>query len=85
MGRKWLSRWAQGEEIPFLSRIITICDVYDAISEDRPYRKGFTPIEVRDFLLKEQGKLFDPELLDQFLLLLEKSLTNKHYKGSTSE
>jgi putative nucleotidyltransferase with HDIG domain len=75
----------KGEEIPFLSRIITICDVYDAISEDRPYRKGFTPIEVRDFLLKEQGKLFDPELLDQFLLLLEKSLTNKHYKGSTSE
>jgi HD-GYP domain-containing protein (c-di-GMP phosphodiesterase class II) len=58
-----------GEAIPRIARIITICDVYDAITEDRPYRKGFTPEETGRFLLSERGKLFDPDLLDLFLEL----------------
>lgn len=61
----------KGEEIPFVSRIITICDVYDAVTEDRPYRKGFPLDEARLFMLKERGKLFDPDLLDQFLEILD--------------
>ena len=56
-----------GEEIPFAARIIAIADVFDAITEDRPYRKGFTIEETRRFMTDQRGKLFDPELLDLFL------------------
>lgn len=57
----------KGEEIPLPARIVTIADVFDAITEDRPYRKGFTIEETINFLTKQRGKLFDPELLDLFL------------------
>ena len=61
-----------GKEIPLTARIITIADVFDAITEDRPYRKGFSIKETTDFLKEERGKLFDPELLDLFLGIIMK-------------
>lgn len=57
----------KGKEIPLPARIITIADVFDAITEDRPYRKGFSIEETSNFLTEQRGKLFDPELLDLFL------------------
>ncbi len=59
-----------GKEIPPIARIITICDVYDAVTEERPYRKGFPPEDAREFLLSGRGTLFDPELLDLFLEII---------------
>lgn len=61
----------KGEAIPLIARIITICDVYDAVTEDRPYRKGFSREEAREFMLKERGKLFDPSLLDSFIEIFD--------------
>ncbi len=56
-----------GDEIPLMSRIIAICDSYDAITNDRPYRKARS----HDFALAEiaacAGKQFDPELVEHFL------------------
>jgi putative nucleotidyltransferase with HDIG domain len=60
----------KGENIPRIARIITLADVCDAISEDRPYRKGFTPEEVYKFFEEQRGSIFDPELLDSFLTVL---------------
>ena len=53
-----------GEDIPLIARIIMICDVYDAIKEDRPYRKGFSRENARAFMLRERGSMFDPKLLE---------------------
>ncbi len=59
-----------GEQIPLPARIVTIADVFDAITEDRPYRQGFSIEETLDFLKEQRGKLFDPELLDIFLKII---------------
>ncbi len=39
MGREWLPQEAQGEEIPLSGRIITIADVFDALTIDRPSKR----------------------------------------------
>ncbi|HPF84256.1 putative nucleotidyltransferase with HDIG domain [Aminivibrio pyruvatiphilus] len=58
-----------GDEIPLMSRIIAICDSYDAITNDRPYRKA----QSRDCALGEiaacAGTQFDPGLAAQFIRL----------------
>jgi len=57
----------QGEKIPLEARIISLADAYDCLSSDRPYRKGITPFEARDIILKGSGTTFDPTVVDGFL------------------
>ncbi len=59
-----------GDAIPLTARIISIADVWDAITADRPYRKGFSGDEARTFMLSERERLFDPHLLDIFIKLI---------------
>ena len=56
----------KGEEIPIEARIITVADAYDAMISDRPYRKGMTPIEGRDAILKAVGTDFDLSVVKAF-------------------
>ena len=49
------------------ARIVAIADVWDAITADRPYRKGFTQAKAMEIMKSEKGKLFDPALLDIFI------------------
>jgi putative nucleotidyltransferase with HDIG domain len=55
-----------GEDIPIEARIISIADVYDSLVSDRPYRKGLSPFEARDIILKGSGTDFDPALVKAF-------------------
>jgi HD-GYP domain-containing protein (c-di-GMP phosphodiesterase class II) len=56
-----------GEDVPLISRIILIVDTLDAMSQDRPYRKGL-PIEVvYQELKKFAGTQFDAQLVNIFL------------------
>jgi putative nucleotidyltransferase with HDIG domain len=57
---------SKGDDIPIEARIIAVADAYDAIISDRPYRKGMTPIEGRDVILKGAGTLFDPTVVRAF-------------------
>jgi HD-GYP domain-containing protein (c-di-GMP phosphodiesterase class II) len=61
----------KGEDIPLISRIIAIADVYDAILADRPYRKGMEKEEVSRFMYENSGRLFDPDLLILFMKSVE--------------
>lgn len=54
----------KGEEIPFLARVVSLCDVYDALSSDRSYKKGWDEATVIDELNRLRGIKFDPELVD---------------------
>jgi putative nucleotidyltransferase with HDIG domain len=56
----------KGEEIPIEARILSVADVYDALTSDRPYRQGCTPYEARDIILKGDGKDFDPLVVRAF-------------------
>jgi len=55
-----------GDKIILYGRIVCIADVYDALTSDRPYRKGYTVLEGVEYLMANSGKLFDPELVKIF-------------------
>jgi putative nucleotidyltransferase with HDIG domain len=63
-------RGLKGEEIPIAARLFAVVDVYDALVNDRPYRKALPPEEVVADLKSRRGTHFDPEALDLFLRVL---------------
>jgi len=68
-----------GEDIPLEARIVTIADVYDAMTSDRPYLKAMQPeVALRD-LMSLSGKALDPYLVDLFLeMAKERQLQEVH-------
>ena len=57
----------KGADIPILSRIIAVADAFDAMSSDRPYRKGLALDVVLGELTRAAGTQFDPELVKIFI------------------
>ncbi len=49
-----------------MSRIISVADVYDAMTSDRPYRQALMPSEAMEYLMGGAGTLFDPEIVFLF-------------------
>ncbi len=60
-------RGIKGESIPILGRVICIADSFDAMTTDRPYRKGLSLEQAIYELRKNSGTQFDPELVDIFI------------------
>ncbi|HYI98256.1 MAG TPA: HD domain-containing phosphohydrolase [Thermoleophilaceae bacterium] len=60
-----------GEDIPLASRIIAVCDAYDAMVSDRPYKDPMTAADARRELRLCAGNQFDPEVIEVFCALLE--------------
>jgi len=61
----------KGDQIPIECRILAIVDAYDAMTNDRPYRKAKSPAEAIAELKKYSGKQFDPRLVETFLALYD--------------
>jgi len=57
----------KGEKIPIEARIISVADVYDSLTSDRPYRKAMSPFDAKDIIIKGTGTDFDPNVVDAFL------------------
>ncbi|MBS3969918.1 MAG: PAS domain S-box protein [Clostridia bacterium] len=57
----------KGEEIPIECRIIAIVDAFDAMTNDRPYRKAMDAAEALAEIKNQAGKQFDPYLVEKFL------------------
>jgi HD-GYP domain-containing protein (c-di-GMP phosphodiesterase class II) len=64
----------KGEEISIEGRIVPICDVFDALTSVRPYKKAWTVEDAVDLIKKEKGKHFDPGLVDNFVSILPEIL-----------
>ncbi|MEJ5200938.1 MAG: PAS domain S-box protein [Anaerolineales bacterium] len=62
-------RGLSGEEIPLSARIFAVVDVWDALLSDRPYRKAWTPKQVRAYIHKRAGQQFDPQVVAMFFKL----------------
>lgn len=63
----------KGEEISIQSRIIAISDAYDAMTSNRPYRKGMSSEDALAEIKRCSGTQFDPDLTDIFInMALEK-------------
>lgn len=56
------------EEIPFLSRIISVADVFDALTSDRPYRNAFSMDKAVRMMQGFKGEQLDPYLTDIFIM-----------------
>ena len=62
----------KGEEIPFLARITTVSDTFDAMTSVRPYRNSIPLETVKNELKQYSGIQFDPNIASVFLDILEK-------------
>jgi HD-GYP domain-containing protein (c-di-GMP phosphodiesterase class II) len=60
-----------GPAIPLGARIVSVVDVWDALSTSRPYKRAYPQETVRLLLRKGAGAQFDPELLELFLRILD--------------
>ena len=58
-----------GEQIPLASRVMTVCDIYDALTAmDRPYKKAMSTEVALNILAEEVGLgLLDSEIVDIFV------------------
>ena len=59
-----------GDEIPIAARIVTVADVFDAVTENRPYHAGESVVHALDELRKGAGSQFDPKVVDAFFDVL---------------
>jgi HD-GYP domain-containing protein (c-di-GMP phosphodiesterase class II) len=64
----------KGKEIPLLARIFAIVDAFDALTNDRPYRKKVPMGDAMKFLKDEAGILFDPEIVVEFEAMVKENI-----------
>ncbi len=57
----------KGEAIPITARVLTVVDCFDAVREDRQYRRGLTRDEAIEFLRRDKSKHYDPQIVDMFI------------------
>jgi putative two-component system response regulator len=62
----------KGEDIPLVGRIVCICDVFDALVSERPYKKAWTVSEAIEEIKNWSGTHFDPSLAETFIALKPK-------------
>ena len=63
---------AKNGDIPLSARIISVCDTFDAMTTNRPYRKGLNVQAALDELKRFSGIQFDPDVIDAFISAYKK-------------
>ncbi len=61
-----------GEDIPLCARILSIVDVYDALTSKRSYKDAFSHEKAMDIIIQDREIFFDPELTDIFISISDK-------------
>lgn len=67
----------RSSQIHDYAKIIMVCDVFDAMITDRPYKKGICPLLAADYLLWSSGKIFDGEVCYVFVKKLSEYFIGK--------
>lgn len=57
----------KGKEIPTSARILSVCDVFDALTSERPYKRAWTVDEALAEMVKNGGTQFDPTVMNHFV------------------
>jgi hypothetical protein len=63
-----------GDDIPLAARILTVADVYDALTTTRSYRPAFSPAEAWEVMESEAGRTLDPALVPLFRSVVRSEL-----------
>jgi putative nucleotidyltransferase with HDIG domain len=61
-----------GDKIPLEARVVSVADVYDSLTSDRPYRKAMSAFDAKDIIVKGSGTEFDPKVVNAFLAAFNK-------------
>ena len=72
-------RGLRGEEIPLVGRICAVCDVFDALTSQRPYKKPWPFEEAIKEIKRLSGSYFDPKVVEAFLEIVQelRSISNE--------
>ncbi|MFQ5450948.1 MAG: HD-GYP domain-containing protein [Nitrospinaceae bacterium] len=60
----------KGEEISLPARIVSLCDVFDALTSERPYKTAWPLEKTMKYIQEQKGKHFDPRLVEHFKVIL---------------
>jgi putative two-component system response regulator len=63
----------KGEEIPLEARIVSVADIYDALTTERPYRMAYTQPHALEMLISMKGNVLDSGLVDCFAVAIKKT------------
>lgn len=66
----------KGNEIPIGAQVIAVADVFDALTTDRPYRKGFSIEKALEIMKEASGTQFNPRVLEAFFKLFDEQRKN---------
>lgn len=72
----------RGEQIPLYARMLTIADVYDALTSNRAYKKAYSHEKAVDIIMEGRGSSYDPAMVDLFIKVnkrFEEQLNHSSY------
>lgn len=67
----------KGQEIPLAARIVSVVDVFDALTSSRPYKKAWSVEDALNLINEQSGKHFDPRIVVAFNAVIEDILVIK--------
>ncbi len=74
----------RGREIPLGARILALADVFDAMTTGRPYRPAQSRELVLEYIAKESGNHFDPDLVPTFIQIIKHHSYTVHHENPVS-
>lgn len=69
----------EGESIPLSARIVSIADIYDALTSERPYKRAWTHNEAKEYIISNDNIIFDPVIVKAFLEIEEEFQKIRQY------
>jgi len=61
----------KGDEIPLISRVLSVVDSFNAMTSDRPYRDKLSPDKAIEELKRHSGTLYDPKIVNALAMVVE--------------
>jgi HD-GYP domain-containing protein (c-di-GMP phosphodiesterase class II) len=67
----------KGDEIPPVSKILSVADTWDAMTRNRAYRKALDLNSAINEMEKNKGKQFDPQIVEVFLPIIKQRISER--------
>ncbi|MBF0204217.1 MAG: response regulator [Desulfamplus sp.] len=75
----------KGKQIPLLSRIVAVADVFDSLTTKRPYKEAFSLEKAYQIIKEGRGTHFDPDVVDAFFEISDEILKIKNQQSDEQE